>query len=140
MPAAAAPDYLDEPTTRLVSSTHHHILLIYELPAAEQPAGYGIAVRKVVPAMPATKIGMIEELFVVADRRAAGLGRHLFTAMRSVLATAGVTRLEVQVLAANEAAMRFWQKCQFRAHLLVLETNDLDGQWEDSGCQRSSKV
>jgi ribosomal protein S18 acetylase RimI-like enzyme len=55
----------------------------------------------------------IEVLAVAPDMRARGLGTQLILELKRVLPGMGIMRLHVDVLGANEPAVRFWRRAGF---------------------------
>ena len=60
------------------------------------------------------RVAELETLSVAPDARGSGIGRDLVAAAREAAATRGATALFVGVAAANEGALRFYEREQFR--------------------------
>jgi ribosomal protein S18 acetylase RimI-like enzyme len=65
-------------------------------------------------------IGIISNLYVRATARDQGIGSALLTAAESELAAAGVDTVSLEVLAANDAARRFYARHGYQAHRVEL--------------------
>ncbi|WP_424006152.1 GNAT family N-acetyltransferase [Haloferax denitrificans] len=65
--------------------------------------------------------GMIRNLFVRPSSRDAGVGTRLLEAAENALAEAGVDTVALDVLAANDAARRFYRRHGYRPHRVELE-------------------
>ena len=65
--------------------------------------------------------GIIDNLYVVPKRRSEGIGSALLEAAESRLANHDVDRIALEVLAANEAGRRFYQRYGYEPHRLELE-------------------
>jgi ribosomal protein S18 acetylase RimI-like enzyme len=63
----------------------------------------------------------ISDLIVLEDYRGRGIGRRLLAAAEEYVATKGVRRLRVGVLAANAAAHRLYHAVGFRDYEVILE-------------------
>lgn len=70
---------------------------------------------------------MVHDLFVLEDHRRSGAGRALLAAAARVAETSGCCRMDVNVLAWNEAARRFYASLGFR-HLKEWLPYRLDAQ------------
>lgn len=62
----------------------------------------------------------LRQFFVVRDRRHQGMGRRAFEILRSSIWPAS-RRLTVEVLAANERAVRFWRSVGYVDYSIALE-------------------
>jgi GNAT superfamily N-acetyltransferase len=114
--------HVAESTPWVLASPHHHLVVAEDLEQGRLVA-YGLGLRKVVPGLARGRIGLVEELYVEPDRRGTGVGRQLHSALFQRLTSAGVDRLEVQVLARNTPAVRFWQELGYALHLHVLDAD-----------------
>ncbi len=68
----------------------------------------------------------LRQFFVVPHRRGEGLGRRALEILRSQVWPKG-KRLTVDVLVANERAVRFWRAVGYRDYCLTLEIQPEDG-------------
>lgn len=59
-------------------------------------------------------VGIVEYLFVEPDRRQEGIGKALLTRAEGALVEAEIDIVELEVLAANDEAMEFYQRCGYR--------------------------
>jgi ribosomal protein S18 acetylase RimI-like enzyme len=91
-------------------------------PPAPRPVGFCLARRALAPAPIAEESrGHLDEIWVDPAWRRRGLGRRLVRAALEVLRVAGVTRVEVRVLHANQGALGFWDALGFEPFVDVLE-------------------
>ncbi len=65
--------------------------------------------------------GIVENLFVVPDRRDEGVGSELLGAAEAALAERGADVVALEVLAANEDARRFYRQHGYEPHRLEME-------------------
>ena len=65
--------------------------------------------------------GTIENLYVRPEYRDRGIGGELMTTAEERLATRGVDAVKLEVLAANEAARRFYRRHGYDPHRVQLE-------------------
>ncbi|ADJ15153.1 GNAT family N-acetyltransferase [Halalkalicoccus jeotgali] len=65
--------------------------------------------------------GIIHNLFVVPDRRGEGIGSKLLERAEETLRKKGAAAIGLEVLAANEAARRFYSAHDYRPHRIELE-------------------
>ncbi|WP_148414343.1 GNAT family N-acetyltransferase [Haloferax sp. KTX1] len=65
--------------------------------------------------------GMVRNLFVRPAYRNAGVGTRLLAAAEDALGEAGADTVALDVLAANEAARRFYRRHGYRPHRVELE-------------------
>ncbi|ELZ99308.1 GNAT family N-acetyltransferase [Haloferax sulfurifontis] len=65
--------------------------------------------------------GMIRNLFVRPSSRDAGVGTRLLEAAENALGAAGADTVALDVLAANDAARRFYRRHGYRPHRVELE-------------------
>ncbi|SEO72157.1 Acetyltransferase (GNAT) family protein [Halogranum amylolyticum] len=65
--------------------------------------------------------GVIQNLYVVPERRDEGVGEKLLAAAESRFATAGIDVVTLDAMAANEAARRFYRRQGYRVHRVELE-------------------
>jgi len=65
--------------------------------------------------------GIIDNVFVVPKRRSEGIGSALLEAAESRLKNHDVDRIALEVLAANEAGRRFYQRHGYEPHRLEVE-------------------
>lgn len=61
-------------------------------------------------------VGIVQYLYVDPDRRRDGIGETLLGHAEEALADAGVTAVELEVLAENEAALAFYEACGYGHH------------------------
>ena len=71
--------------------------------------------------------GVVQNLYVVPEARDRGHGTELLRAAESALAAAGVDRIALEAMAANEAARRFYEERGYEPHRLTYERR-LDGK------------
>jgi ribosomal protein S18 acetylase RimI-like enzyme len=64
---------------------------------------------------------LIELLAVAPPYRGRGFGTRLVMELLAALRRQGITRVSVQVVAANEAAVRFWRRAGFQEVSFVME-------------------
>jgi len=77
-------------------------------------SGYLIAV-KVLSVEHQGIMGEIDELFVLPEARARGIGARLLAVAETALARAGCVRLQLQLGAGNRAARGFYERRGYRA-------------------------
>lgn len=65
--------------------------------------------------------GLIENLYVVPDRRGEGIGTGLLDAAESRLRDRGVDAIALDVLAGNQRAREFYREQGYRPHRVELE-------------------
>lgn len=65
--------------------------------------------------------GVVRNLFVVPERRGEGIGRALLETAEAELTDLGVDVVSLDVLAANEAAQRFYRRRGYRPQRVELE-------------------
>lgn len=65
--------------------------------------------------------GVVENIFVVPDRRGEGIGSDLLAAAERRLAVAGADVLSLEAVADNEAALRFYRRHGYAPHRIELE-------------------
>lgn len=65
--------------------------------------------------------GLIENIYVVPSARGQGIGSDLLAAAETRLFAEGVDRVGLEVLAANEAAQRFYASHGYTPHRVELE-------------------
>lgn len=65
--------------------------------------------------------GVIENLYVQADRRGEGIGSKLLSAAESALADAGADVISLEAMAANDDARRFYERHGYVTHRVELE-------------------
>ncbi len=72
--------------------------------------------------------GLLSNLWVVPDRRDEGIGRRLLEAVEAELADRGVEVCQLEVLAANDAARRFYRRAGYEPRRVTmnrrLDSND----------------
>ena len=64
--------------------------------------------------------GVIVNLYVVPEARGRGIGSELLAAAEADLAASGVDTVTLEVLAANDAARRFYSRHGYRDHRIEL--------------------
>jgi RimJ/RimL family protein N-acetyltransferase len=69
---------------------------------------------------------------ILAPYRGQGIGRRLAAAAIEAAMAAGMTRIELEVLASNTAAIRLYQKLGFVHEGVKRRARYLDGAWEDN--------
>lgn len=95
--------------------------------APDHPVGFCVARHAAIPsplregARDESSRGFVDELWVAAACRRRGTGRRLVAGALDALRRAGVTRVEVRVLHANEQAQRFWRALGFAPYVDILE-------------------
>jgi ribosomal protein S18 acetylase RimI-like enzyme len=67
------------------------------------------------------RYGYVSDIFVVPDRRGSGVAQALLAAAERHLATTGVARLRIGVLAANRIACRAYEKHGFEPYEIIYE-------------------
>ena len=65
--------------------------------------------------------GVIDNLYVVPDRRGEGVGSDLLSAAESRLREEGVDAITLEVMATNERARRFYRRHGYESHRVELE-------------------
>jgi ribosomal protein S18 acetylase RimI-like enzyme len=65
--------------------------------------------------------GLVQNIYVVADRRGDGIGSELLTEAETRLAEAGADAISLEVMADNEAARRFYRRHGYDPHRVELE-------------------
>ncbi len=65
--------------------------------------------------------GIIDNVYVVPERRNEGIGSALLETVETRLAERAVDRIALEVLAANEAGRRFYQRHGYEPHRLEVE-------------------
>lgn len=89
---------------------------------ADEAIGYALVT--VNPASPTwrepERVGTVESLAVLPDRRGAGVGRALLDRVREELARIGVHETRLTVVAANAAARRFYERLGFEEAFVAL--------------------
>jgi ribosomal protein S18 acetylase RimI-like enzyme len=79
--------------------------------------------------------GIVENVFVHPDHRDRGIGTALLDAAERALVESGVDTIALEVMAANDAARRFYARRGYRPHRLELEVpaEDVDTGVEAEG-------
>jgi ribosomal protein S18 acetylase RimI-like enzyme len=65
--------------------------------------------------------GLVENLYVVPDRRGEGIGTRLLSVAEAELRDEGATVVALEVLADNEAAREFYRSNGYDPHRLTVE-------------------
>ena len=65
--------------------------------------------------------GLVQNIYVVADARAEGIGSELLTEAEERMAAAGVDSIALEVMADNDAARRFYRRHGYSPHRVELE-------------------
>jgi ribosomal protein S18 acetylase RimI-like enzyme len=65
--------------------------------------------------------GVVENIYVVPDRRGEGIGAALMSAAERTLAEAGADVVSLEVMADNGAARRFYRRQGYAPHRVTLE-------------------
>jgi ribosomal protein S18 acetylase RimI-like enzyme len=80
-------------------------------------------------------IGIIENLYVVPDQRGKGIGSALLVAAEDALKSDGVAVTTLEVMAANEAARRFYTRHGYDAHRITMakQERETDTHSKDEG-------
>lgn len=65
--------------------------------------------------------GVVENLFVIPERRGEGIGSDLLTAAERRLVASGADVLSLEAMADNEAAVRFYRRHGYSPHRVELE-------------------
>lgn len=65
--------------------------------------------------------GVVETLYVAADHRDEGIGTRLLDRAELALAADGITTVGLEVMAANEAARRFYRERGYDVHRVGME-------------------
>ena len=71
--------------------------------------------------------GIVENLFVRAERRGEGIGAALLTAAERELTAQGVDVVALEVMADNDTARQFYRKQGYEPHRIELEKSVEDG-------------
>jgi GNAT superfamily N-acetyltransferase len=83
--------------------------------------GFGHAQLKLSPDYHGSqRIGFIAHFYVEKDSRLAGTGRKIYEELHKWFLEKNIQSIELQVINANEAAMKFWQKMGFKDELRQL--------------------
>lgn len=69
---------------------------------------------------------------LLAPYRGLGIGHHLAEAAISAAQESGMTRIELEVLASNEQAIRLYEKLGFQHEGVKHRARHLDGAWDDN--------
>lgn len=74
--------------------------------------------------------GIVENIYVVPERRGEGIGSALLSAAEERLRAEGADVLALEAMAANEAAIRFYRRHGYSSHRVELEreTDTKDGE------------
>ncbi|MFB6354851.1 MAG: N-acetyltransferase family protein [Halobacteriales archaeon] len=72
--------------------------------------------------------GVVENLYVVPECRGQGIGGELVTAAEDALTAAGADRVALEVMAANDAARRFYERQGYGPHRVTYERPTGDGK------------
>jgi GNAT superfamily N-acetyltransferase len=73
--------------------------------------GYAIAkINEKLPRKCDFMTGVVDHLFVTQDCRRRGIGGQMYSEIIGWFKSAGINRVEVQVIAKNKAACAFWKK------------------------------
>lgn len=72
--------------------------------------------------------GVIQNLYVVPSARNRGLGSELLDAAEDALSAAGVDRIVLEAMAANEAGRRFYEARGYEPHRVTYERPATDGK------------
>ena len=65
--------------------------------------------------------GIVENLYVLPERRSEGIGTALLEAAETALAEQGVDTIALEVMAGNEGARRFYRRAGYEARRVELE-------------------
>lgn len=65
--------------------------------------------------------GYVNDIYVVPERRGSGLAQALLRAAEDHLASTGITRVRINVLAANAMARRAYEKHGFEPYEVMYE-------------------
>lgn len=68
-----------------------------------------------------TDRGVVENLYVVPERRGEGVGSDLLTAAEDALAEGGMEAITLDAMATNERARRFYRRHGYEPHRVELE-------------------
>jgi ribosomal protein S18 acetylase RimI-like enzyme len=125
--------YVDDATTWAERSGLYRELLVKAgtvlVLAEEEGAAIGYGLAHVMPASgtwaadtwaTGPRIGEIESLAVLPDRRGSGIGTRLLDALETALAAAGVEDLLLGALPGNAAAIRLYERHGFQPTWLYL--------------------
>lgn len=72
------------------------------------------------------KRGIIENIYVIPDRRGEGIGSELLAAAEKQLFRAGCDVVGLEVMAANERAREFYRQHGYAPHRVEMERTDSD--------------
>lgn len=75
--------------------------------------------------------GVIENIYVVPERREEGIGSALLTAAEDALKTDGTAVITLDVMAANRAARRFYTDHGYNAHRVTMAKHETDTHSKD---------
>lgn len=70
------------------------------------------------------KYGVVYDMAVTQNLRRCGIGTQLFDRAKNWFKNRGVRRIELNVLKANQSAVRFWKRMGFNPHIELL-TQDI---------------
>lgn len=73
-----------------------------------------------------TSVGVVESLYVVPDRRGEGIGSELLAAAEEALRADGADVIRLDVMAANEAARRFYARHGYGDHRVTMTKHESD--------------
>lgn len=77
-------------------------------------------VRTLPPYFGSTTIGAISEVFISESHRSSGIGRRLLSFALEWFEAQGITRVELQVVAGNPDAIRFYRQLGWHEELLQM--------------------
>jgi GNAT superfamily N-acetyltransferase len=87
-----------------------------------QPIGYAfVAIEKPGPTWPGNgELGWVETLSVHPDARGRGIGPLLLDRVEAELATIGIHELQLDAIASNDGALRFYERERFEPVMVIL--------------------
>ncbi len=116
--------HLDRSTVGLLESRRSDVLIARTVPGAA--VAYATSTVRFVPDGRSKTVGLIEEVFVGADHRGAGLASALVDGLIQELRLRAVDRIQIRVLARNSAARALWERLGFEPNVLMLELPPAD--------------
>ena len=104
-----AADHMEKSFLRPALQDKYHLVLL----ALDDVKVAGYAVAKINEKLPTKHdfmTGVIDHLFVTQDCRRRGVGGQMYAEVLKWFKSAGINRVEVQLIAKNKVACAFWKK------------------------------